>query len=266
MLNNDDHTPNRIVSAAPNLTEILFSLGLGQNIVAVPQYSTYPPETQTLPKIGSFFQPSIEAVIAQKPDLTITLDFPQQKNLADRLDRMGYNTQTLKIETVEQLYQAIDQIGEASNSKGKSDELIANIKTELNIISAKASQTEKPKVLWVVQREPLRVAGVNTFINDMIELAGGQNAIGQTLHQYPPIGSEQILATQPDVIIEASMVGGDIVQQQIAAIEHFSKFKNIPAVVSNKIFVVDGDTVSQLGPRLGQGVKMIANCLTSESK
>jgi iron complex transport system substrate-binding protein len=108
------------------------------------------------------------------------------------------------------------------------------------------------------------VAGRDTFINEMIELAGGENAIAPTIHKYPPIGAEQVIASRADVIIEPAMNPNDLAAQQENAIQYWSQFKNVPAVVNNLIYIIDGDTVSRLGPRLYEGTELIARCLRPE--
>jgi iron complex transport system substrate-binding protein len=255
---------NRIISMAPNLTEILFALGLGDKIVGVTLDSDYPPEATKKPKAGTFWQPNIEAAIAAKPDLVITLGFTQQRNLAERLKRIGYKSLTLNIEKVSELFEAIRIIGTYTGKQSEANELVGDISEKLDKLSALVGTKDKVRVLWVVQREPLRVAGRNTFINELIELAGGENAIGPTLHQYPPIGAEQVIACNPDVIIEPAMNPKNMAGQQSAALKYWLRFKNISAVTNKRIYVIDGDTVSRLGPRLYEGTEAIARCLRPE--
>jgi len=256
--------PERIVSMAPNLTEILFALGLNDKIVGVAIGSDYPPAALNKPKMGSFWQPSIEAVIAAKPDVVITLGFRQQRDLARRLKRIGYNGLTVNIEKVSELFEAIGTIGEATGKRAEADELVRGFRDKLDNLSALLGAEKKITVLWVVQRKPLRVAGRNTFVNEMIELAGGENAIGQTIHKYPPIGAEQVYACGADVIIEPAVIEADPTGQQAGAVKYWSRFKNVPAVKNNRVYVIDGDTVSRLGPRLYEGVETIARCLSPE--
>jgi iron complex transport system substrate-binding protein len=141
--------------------------------------------------------------------------------------------------------------------------MITDTRSKLGDLSALVKTDSPPKVLWVVQREPLRVAGKDTFVTEMIELAGGQNALSSTIHQYPPIGPEQVIACRPDVIIEPSMLPGQLEGQRKTALKYWSKsqFKNIPAVVNGRIYVIDGDLVSRLGSRFYQGVEKIARCM-----
>lgn len=255
---------NRIVSLAPNLTEILFALGLEKEIVRVTLHSDYPPAAAKKAKAGTFWQPNIEAIIAARPDLIVTLGFEQQKNLAERLKRINYNCLTVNIEKVNDLFEAIETIGAATGKQYEANELVTNIRNKLNKLSALVGTKTKVRVLWVVQREPLRVAGRDTFVNEMIELAGGENAIGPTLHKYPPIGAEQVIVCGADVIIEPSMQQKDLTAQQNRALLYWSNFENLPAVANKQIYVIPGDTVSRLSPRLYEAIETIAGCLRPE--
>ena len=252
---------DRIVSMAPSLTEILFALGLGEEIVGVTLLSDYPPAAAEKPKVGGFWQPNIEAVVAARPNLVMTLGFGQQKDLAERLKRIGYNTLAVNIEKVSDLFTVIGEIGAAAGRQRQADELVSGIKAKLNELSGLVGALPKVRVLWVIQREPLRVAGRDTFVNEMIELAGGENAIGRTVHKYPPIGAEQVIACGADVIIEPEMGRGNLDAQRNEALQHWGKFRNLPAVTNNRIYVIRGDTVSRLGPRLYEGTETIARCL-----
>ena len=255
---------DRIVSLAPNLTEILFALGLEEEIVRVTLFSDYPPAAAAKPKAGTFWQPDIESIISAKPDLIVTLGLEQQKNLAERLRRINYNCLTVNIEKIKDLYEAIEKIGTATGKQLEANELVTNIRNKLDELSALIRTKAKVKVLWVVQREPLRVAGRDTFINEMIELAGGENAIGPTFHKYPPIGAEQVIACGTDVIIEPSMHQKDLADQQNRALQYWSKFENLPAVANKRIYIIQGDMVSRLSPRLYEGIETIAGCLRPE--
>jgi iron complex transport system substrate-binding protein len=254
---------DRIVSMAPNLTEILFALGLEGKIVGVTLHCNYPPAAAGKPKIGTFWQPNIEAVIAAKPTLVVTLGFEQQRSIAERLGRVGLHCLTVNIEKVSELFEAIDKIGTATGKQYEANQLVSGIRKKLNGLASLVSTKDKVRVLWVVQREPLRVAGRDTFVNEMIELAGGENAIGPTIYKYPPIGAEQVIASGADVIIEPSMTEDDLPSQQEKSLQYWNRFENVPAVINRRIYVINGDIVSRLGPRLYEGVETIARCLSA---
>ncbi len=255
--------PDRIVSLAPNLTEILFALGLAEKVVGVTQDSDYPPAAADKSKVGTFWQPSIEAVIATRPDLIVALAFEQQRDLARRLGRMGYECLVVDVENVGGLFHAVDAVGQAAHARAQASELNQNIREEIRRAQTAAVGMRKVKVLWVVQREPLRVAGRDTFINEMIELAGGQNAIGPTFYKYPPIGTEEVIAAGPEVIIEPAMAQYAS-ESRRQALSHWRRFMNVPAVRDGRIYIIDGDVVSRLGPRLPAGIEAIAKCLRPE--
>ena len=260
------NTPERIVSLSPNLTEILFELGLEDNIIAVSEDSDYPPKAENINTVGTFWQPDVESIIACKPDLAITLWFPQQQSVADTLSRLGYKVLTLKIETIDELFEGIEKIGISTCRNQQASKLISNIKQKINNLREKFNSANKKRVLWIIQAEPVRVAGRNTFINELIELGGGENAIGSTIQQYPPISTEEILSCNAEVIIQSAMGIDNIDKQQEAALSFWSGFSNLPAVKNNRIYVLDSDTVLRLGPRLPEGIEMIAHYLDEDTK
>lgn len=257
-------TPARIVSAAPNLTEILFALGLGEQVVGVANGSDYPAAAATKLRIGTFWQPNVEAVIAAQPDLVLTLSFEQQKSLATRLTRIGYSSLPLAIWTMEDLFNAITVIGRATGREEDARRLNADMTARIERLQKRLAGRSKTRVLWVVQREPLRVGGRNTFVNELIELAGGENAIGPTLHKYPPIGGEQVLACGAEVIIEPAMMPDQMETQRVQTLTYWQRFAGLPAVAGGRLHIVDGDIVSRLGPRVCDGIETIAGYLHPE--
>lgn len=257
--------PSRIVPVAPNLAEILYALGLDEAVVGVTLGSDYPRAAADKPKIGTFWQPNIEAIVALNPDLVVALDFQQHKSLVHRLERMGYACLIADIWKVDDFFRGVVTIGQATAREPQAQALVADIQGQLQHLHETMAGRTRPRVLWVVQREPLRVAGRETFINELIELAGGQNAIGPTLHKYPPIGAEQVIACRAEVIIEPAMVAGDLSQQRRQARVYWSRWPHVPAVEADRIYVIDGDIVSRLSPRLYQGVETIARCLRPDS-
>jgi iron complex transport system substrate-binding protein len=256
----------RIVSLSPNLTEIVFSLGLDDRVVGVSSNCDWPAEAKTKPKVGTFWQPNTEAIIAAKPDLVVCETFLQQNEAAQALKRAGLNVLSLRVESIEELFAAIRSIGQAADCSEKAEQLAAGIKEQLGQIREASSSLKKVKVLWVIQTEPVRVAGVNTFINEIIELAGGQNAIAPTGDQYPSISTEEIIGCSAEVIIQAAMGTEDMAKQQNAAEKFWSRFVNLPAVKDKRIYVINPDTVLRLGPRIGQGVQTVAQCLRPKGK
>jgi len=258
---NTAYDTSRIVSMAPNLTELLFALGLEKQIVAVTSESDFPPEAISLPKVGTFWQPNIEAIIAAKPTLVITLGFQQQSALAAQLGRIGCKTLSLNIESFPELFDGIETLGKVLDRRQQSAELLERLRSACEKSTEKFKSPSPPKVLWVIQRQPLRVAGTETFANDLIKFAGGQNAIGKTINIYPPISDEQVIASAPDIIIEPADSPQDLQRLSESAQQFYSRYRTIPAVRNKRIYVLYGDLISRLGPRIDRGLAAVAGCL-----
>jgi iron complex transport system substrate-binding protein len=265
---NEHRTPGiqRIVSLSPNLTEIIFSLGMGDRVVGVSSDSDWPAEANSKPKMGTFWQPNIEVIIAAKPDLVVCETFLQQNEAAQVLKRTGLNVLALRVESINELFAAIRSIGQAAGCSEKAEQLATGIKEQLDQIRKASSSLKKVQVLWVIQNEPVRVAGVNTFVNEIIELAGGQNAIAPTGDQYPSISTEEIIGCGAEVIIQSAMGPEGMAKQQESAEKFWSRFSNLPAVKDKRIYVINPDTVLRLGPRIGEGTQAVAQCLRQKEK
>lgn len=253
----------RIVSLAPNLTEILFALGLQDKIVGVSSDSNFPPQAAQYKKVGSFWNPDVEAVLSVRPSLVITLGFAQQANLAALLEKAGCQTLQVDIDTIEQLYEAIQRIGRATGSQESAERLIKEIADGLEAYRGRAADCGR-KVLWVVQRQPLRAAGKNTYFTELLETAGAVNAVQSAVFQYPPLSEEQFLLTGADVIIETADSPDDWQRQKASAEIFYSRFKGIPAVEQGRICIVDSDLLCRLGPRLPLAMEAIVNCICSQ--
>jgi iron complex transport system substrate-binding protein len=251
---------------APNLTEILFALGLNQEIVAVTSDSDYPSQVQSLPQVGTFWQPDMEAILAARPTLVVALGFEQQAALAGRLRKMGCKALSLNIESFPELFSGIEMIGKVVKKQEQAGNLIRRIQNMQNGLRHRFAGRSKPKVLWVIQREPLRVAGQNTFIDEMISICGGKNAIAKTVHQYPPISQESLLAAAPDIIIEPADSPKEYERLTQTAQEFYGRYPSLPAVRDKRIYVLDGDQVSRLGPRIEKGLQEVARCLWPQEK
>jgi len=260
-----DKCPTRIVSLAPNLTEILFALGLEDKIVAVSTGSNYPPAAEDKKKIGSFWQPSTESVIAARPDLVFTLKFPQQLTVARNLRGADIPVLSVEIENIGDLYSAIAQAGSVTGRDERAEELVKSIKNRVEAIRSRTHKIRPVPTLWVVQKDPLRLAGRNSFINTLIELAGGRNVIDETSQQYPSISTEDIITCGAEVIIHSKMENQSPERQKKAAVEFWSKWPNIPAVDNERIYILDSDLLLRLGPRLAQGLRNLAAHLHPEA-
>ncbi|MCF7976383.1 MAG: helical backbone metal receptor [Phycisphaerae bacterium] len=257
----ESHAPQRIITLAPNLTEIVCGLGLTDQVVAVTQFSEFPEAVRSKPKVGSFWQLNLEAIVGKQPDLVLALGFQQQRDLARRLRRMHVPVETFNIEDFNDLLGAIGAIGKITGRPAQATGMVESLQRDLAEVQATVRLAPRPRVLWSIQREPLRVAGRKTFVNWIIENAGGLNAIGPTLHQYPPVGAEQVLACQPEVIVEQLMVQQDPHEQLKQARAYWQRYNHLPAVQTQRIVVLNDDLVARMGPRIVMGVRVTAEHL-----
>lgn len=248
--------PMRIVSLAPNITEILAAIGHLDRLVGVTQHCNWPEQVRSMPKVGTFWQPDLEAIVAARPQLIIGLDIPSHRLISPRLGRLGYRCLLLRLDRLNDLYQAIQTIGQQTCCQTQAQALCRQL--QVRTAGSVRSSGNRPRVLFVVQRTPLRVAGQDTFINDAIELAGGRNAIGPTPYKYPPVGAEQLVAARADTIIEAcaGMSSGQ-------ADRFWRRFQDLPAVRNGRIYQIDQDLISRLGPRIADGIEQIARFIKS---
>lgn len=255
----------RIVSLAPNLTEILFAMGLGEQVVGVSSDSNFPPEAARCKKVGTFWNPDVEAVLAARPTLVISLGFEQQASLTALLERSGCRTLRLDVDTIPQLYQAIEAIGSAAGCAQAAAELICRITERLEAFRGRASDCAR-KAVWVIQRQPLRAAGKKTYFTELLEIVGVGNAIDSTLYSFPLLSEEHFLACGAEVIFETADTPADLERQRATAKTFYSRFRGVPAVEQGRIYVLNGDLLCRLGPRIPLALEEMVRCLCGQAE
>jgi iron complex transport system substrate-binding protein len=201
----DGQTPSRIVSTSPSITETLYALGLGSRVVGVTAFCTYPPEARKKPIIGTFLEPDYERILSLKPDLVLVIRNPV--NVAGRLSALGLRTADVDMDTVESVYASIAAIGRLTGATARAGALTASLKRDLEAVRAAGARGKPTTVLFLVGRSPGTIqgmvgAGPGTFLDQLLRLAGGVNILAMAPMQYPKVSLEQILATDPDVIID----------------------------------------------------------------
>jgi iron complex transport system substrate-binding protein len=195
----------RIVSIAPNVTEILYALGLSNQVVGVSRYSNWPPEAKEKPSVGGTYDPNWERIVSLQPDLVIGLD--SQQEIAAQLKQLNIGFLGVPHERVEEIMQSILIIGEACGAEEKAQQLFQTLEATA-LRHRDFSKDRKPRVLVCIghdeQMTRMYVAARNTFYDDLIRLADGVNACKQTAVKYPEISPEGLRTMQPDLIIDIS--------------------------------------------------------------
>lgn len=249
--------PSRIISLAPATTEILFSLGLGDRIVGVTSFCDYPDEAKKKPKIGGMSNPSLEAVVALKPDLIVMSTDGNPREVEERLRNMGLRTYVWTERTLAELPNGIRKLSAAIGVGERGVKLADEIEKVLNSSTFRVQSSKRSKVLYIVWPEPLLVAGPGTAIDDAIVLLGLENAAHKAVTSYPRYSIEELIREAPEVIFIGKGSGMDMrsVSQGI-----LKKLSTVPAVKNNRICYVS-DSLYRLGPRVVQGIEELAACI-----
>ncbi|HEX4948203.1 MAG TPA: ABC transporter substrate-binding protein, partial [Blastocatellia bacterium] len=170
--------PQRIISLAPSITEILFALKLGERVVGVTSYCDFPPEAQAKEKVGDTLKPNLERLIALKPDLVLISTASQLEKITQRLDQFGIPVFVTNPKSVAGVLASIRKIGELTGAEQPAEALTAEMQTRIAAVQRQSANQPAPRVLYILQLSPLITAGKNTFINDLITQAGGHSISG----------------------------------------------------------------------------------------
>ena len=264
----------RIVSLAPANTEIAFALGAGDKMVGGTTYDDYPAAAKSLPKIGDFNNPNVEKVVDQAPDLVLASGGIQAV-LRNKFEKLGIPVFVVDPQTLDQVMADLTKLGRLMGASDKAAEVVASMKATIKSVQDKIAlyfarsdippeQAKtvkfKPTVFFEVYPKPLMTAGNNTFINDLITLAGGVN-IGATAGPgYPTFSSEVLFEKNPDVYI--APLGNGASPAQISA---RPGYKALKAVKEGHVYTIEDNLVVRPGPRLAQGLVEIAKMIHPEA-
>jgi iron complex transport system substrate-binding protein len=198
--------PQRIVSVAPAITEMLYGIGAFDRVVAVTEFCLYPPEARSLPKVGGWSTPSVERVAGFRPDL-VALSDAQAPFLKDSLEKLGSHIEVVKSQTVADAFQAMMALGKATGNERQAAELAAHTRAALETVRRRAGPLPHPTVLAIVDRTPgtlrdLYAVTSGSFLAELIEVAGGRVAVGSTRAGYGRISKETVLELNPDIILD----------------------------------------------------------------
>jgi iron complex transport system substrate-binding protein len=258
-----EKTPDRIISLAPNVTEILFALGLGESIVGVTNFCDYPEEATEISKVGGMTNPSLEAVVSLRPDIVVMTTDGNQKGFEEKVRSLKIKTYVFKARRISELPQGIRDLGQALGAQDKADMLAREIERSMNIYkdSGQKSQGSNNKVLFIIWPEPLIVAGPGTAIDDIITLLQANNSASQATVAYPKYSIEEIIRQEPDYIVIGK--GHENVKEISEGL--LRKVARVPAVKNGSVCFVS-DTLYRLGPRIVKGIEEIARCIRLKSQ
>ena len=252
---NDTQDIERIVSLSPAATEILFAIGAGDEVVGRTDFCNYPQEVSLVASVGGFSEISIEAIVAQKPDLVIA-SVGMHDHLKQPLEDLGIKVFMSNVVDFTTLYSEISQIAKFTGDEDDAAELIADMKDDIADISEDLKNVEPKSIYWEVWNAPYMSIGEASYINELIALAGGANIFADVKDGYPVVSEESIIAANPQYI----GVPTDTMETA-KTISGRAGWQDIEAVKNNNIIFITGDLVSRPGPRAALAVEELAEKL-----
>ncbi|MCA2000678.1 MAG: cobalamin-binding protein [Chloroflexi bacterium] len=252
----------RIVSLAPSVTESLFAIGAGGQVVGRTDYCNYPEEVAALPSIGGFSAESIsvETILSLEPDLVIG-GSTYQADVIQALQDSGVPAFVSQPENLAALMDALTLFGQVTGHEEEAAAVVDEMQAKVDAVKTAVSAVpadQRPTVFYEVWHEPLMSANGKTFVGELIELAGGVNIFADLPDEYPTVSVEQIVEVDPQFIIGPSSHGDQMTAEVIGAREGWG---SLSAVKNNAIYIVDGDIVSRASPRIVIALEEFAKIL-----
>ena len=259
--------PQRIVSLVPAVTEMLFALGAGDRVVGVSDYDTYPPEALERPRVGALINPNIEKIFELQPDLVIT--YGTQALLRDRLAVAGIRQYPFLHGPIEEMLTYVQELGRELRLEDRGLELAQEIRSELSDIRDEGPP-DNPTVFLVHSRVAGTMGtfysgGKHSFFNELIEIAGGDNIFGDVDDDSLQPSLEEVLKRQPEVIIE--LVPSDRGDRTRIAerLNDWQKLDTVPAVKNGRVYILAGDYLLLIGPRLHLAARRLAEAIRGDA-
>jgi iron complex transport system substrate-binding protein len=232
----------RVVTLAPNLTEMIFALGAGERIVGADDFSNYPEAAKKLPKVGGM-QPNIEKIVALKPDIVFASTEGNHPNLAPALGAANIPLFVIRTDRLQEIPTAMRKLGELLDAP-RTDDAVREL--ERAVAAQKRARANAPRVLFAVWTDPLYVAGRATFTDDLFALTGARNAV--EINGWPQYSLESLVASPPDILLYPR---GAVTPQQVDAL-----VKRAPGL-HMRVVSVNEDIFQRPGPRMVEAAKVL---------
>jgi iron complex transport system substrate-binding protein len=243
-------SPQRIVSLAPSITETLFALGLDNKIVGVTSYCDYPPEAKTKESIGDTLKPSLEKIIALKPDLVFVSTSSQLESFVRSLENANIPVYVSNPRNLEESLKTIQTIGEVAGAGQEARALVDGLRARIERVRVRVSSKEPPSVFVMLGAEPLITVGGASFVNGLLTQAGGRSISADENSDYPQYSFETVIARNPEVIF--LQMGDDQLPERL---------RQTRAAKSGRVFHLNDDVLLRPGPRIVDALEQLAEKL-----
>jgi iron complex transport system substrate-binding protein len=252
----------RVITLAPSVTESLYAIGAGDQVVGRTSFDTYPPEVLDVTEVGGFSadKVNIETVVSLEPDLVLG-GSDLQEPLVEAFDASGVTFYIFNPESSEGIYEMLETMGQMTGHEDGAQAVIDDMQTRIAAVQdviADVPEDERPTVFYEVWDEPLMTAGPETYIGEMLVLAGGVDIFADVEQPYSQISSEIVIERQPAVIMGPDTHGDALT---IEGLTQRAGWETIPAVQNSRVYLFDGDVVSHAGPRMADAIELMAASL-----
>ena len=255
--------PKRIISLIPAVTEMLFAIGAGPEVVGVSSFDRYPPEVATLQRVGALLDPDVERILSLRPDLVAV--YASQSDLRTQLERAKIPVYVYSHAGLADVFVTFRQIGERVGHGREAIELTRSIETRIATVRSRVANRPRPRTLIVFDREPLTLRGIYAsggvgFIHEMVDAAGGDDVFSDVKQQAVQATTELILSKRPDAILElrGDPIAADMKAKEIAV---WHSLASLPAVRNSRVYFLGDQKTVVPGPRVADGVELIAHTL-----
>jgi iron complex transport system substrate-binding protein len=245
----------RIVSLAPSVTETLFAVGAGDDVVGTTDLSDFPPAAQKIDRVGSYMQPNVEAVVAHRPDVVIAVPSPGNRESVEAIAALGIPV--VIVEEGPAVGDVLGSIRRIAEEAGKAEEgraLAGRIHDDIERVRARTGSLPRKRVLMVVGQNPFVAVGDGTLLDELMRAAGADN-VAANLGRWPRLSVEYVIRSDPDIIIDSSM--GD----EATAGASFYRDLALRAVREGRLYAIRLDEMLRPGPRLADGLVKLAGII-----
>jgi len=242
------HNPSRIVSLAPSLTEIVYDLGLGEKVVGVSDFATYPPEVKKVQRLGGLMNPNLELLTTLEPDLILT--HTSSAKITEHAAKLRIPTLALSTDTVDDIMQCYKEIGRVTGRVEPAARRVAELR--VGLAAAPPVDSKPLRVLMVVGRNPgtlegLTSAGPGTFLHELLTDAGAVNVVANIDRPWPQVSKEYLMVNSPDVVIE---LRPNSAIKPTELVRVWSALPELSAVKTGRVYQLNGDYLLLPGPRV----------------
>jgi iron complex transport system substrate-binding protein len=249
-----------VISLIPSATETLMALGATDRVVGRTRYDVAP-ELAAVASVGGGIGPSVEAIVALRPDLVLAWENDKRREVPNKLAALGVPVFSLRTEDTSDVFRNIANLGRLTARDSAATALAARLRRELDEVRRSVADQPRPRVLYVVFNDPPMTAGPGTFIGQLIGVAGGRLAFDDVRELWPTVAMEEIVRRDPDVVV---LPVGEFRSNAVAALRDRAGWRDVPAVRAGRVVTVPADLLSRPGPNLGAAARALRAALHPE--